>query len=292
MPFAMSLSLHPDRSETVSTDSGRLIDWMRSQSTCAIAFSGGVDSSVVAYAAFQALGAKAVALTGLGPAVSQEDIAVAKATAASIGIEHHLLPTDEIQDENYQRNDGRRCYFCKSNLYTRLTLWCRENGWETISSGTNWDDLGDYRPGIEAGKEFEVRTPLVELQLGKAAVRAIAMEWKLPVADRPASPCLASRIAYGESVTIEKLNKIEKAEAWLRNSGFEDVRVRLHNGNIARIEVQDTDFVLLSDQSKRKSMVEYFREIGFAFVTLDLAGRENGSLNRMLPIYESARNPR
>jgi pyridinium-3,5-biscarboxylic acid mononucleotide sulfurtransferase len=259
---------------------------IRNYESCVVAFSGGVDSSVVAAAAHRTLGDRAVAVTGIGPAVSQTDIEMARSVALAIGIQHVLVETNEIQDPNYRLNDGRRCFFCKSNLYARLRQWADENGFANILSGTNFEDLGDYRPGLEAAANFKVHAPLADLKIDKVGVRELARLWKLPVADRPASPCLASRIAYGESVTQEKLSQLEKAERWLIEQGFFDVRVRLHTGALVRIEVAIADIEQLCEPNLRSQMTTYFKALGFQFVTLDLMGRQAGSLNRLLPIYD------
>lgn len=262
-----------------------LIRYFTALESCVVALSGGVDSSVVAMAARRALGDRAVAVTGIGPAVSATDIDMARQVVAAIGIRHVLVETTEIHDPNYRMNDGRRCFFCKSNLYSRLRQWADEHGFKSLASGTNLDDLGDYRPGLEAAKQFHVHAPLAELKIGKNGVRELAKHWNLPVANRPASPCLASRIAYGESVTEQKLSKLEQAERWLNEHGFFDVRVRLHPGDLARVEVSRDDIERICEANVRNQMTADFKKIGFQFVTLDLVGRQSGSLNRLLPIY-------
>ncbi len=261
-----------------------LVDVASRCSPCVIAFSGGVDSAVVAKAAFLGLGQQATAATGIGAAVSQKDMADAREVAASIGILHVFVPTNEVANSDYQANDGRRCYFCKSELYRALMQWGKNRfGKEsvTILSGTNADDLGDYRPGIQAGREHGVQTPLADLGLRKKTIRDLAAFWQLPIFDKPASPCLASRIAYGEMVTEPRLRRIELAEAWLHSEGFADCRVRLHPGNLARIEVHQAE-QLVELNHRRCRLVEEFRALGFDYVTLDLSGRESGSLNRHL----------
>jgi uncharacterized protein len=262
-----------------------LASYFAALESCVVAFSGGVDSSVVAAAALRVLGDRAVAVTGIGPAVSATDIDMARQVVAAIGIRHVLVETMEIHDPNYRMNDGRRCFFCKSNLYARLRQWADDHGFESLVSGTNLDDLGDYRPGLEAAKQYKVHAPLAELKIGKKGVRELAKHWNLPVANRPASPCLASRIAYGESVTEQKLSKLEQAERWLNEHGFVDVRVRLHPGELARVEVSSDDIERICASNLRNLMTDHFKEIGFQFVTLDLIGRQSGSLNRLLPIY-------
>jgi len=264
----------------------RLVDAIRTHESCVVAFSGGVDSSVVAQAAYEALGDQAIAITGVGPSVSQEDIRCAKLAAQSIGIRHLLHNTSEIADPSYLSNDARRCFHCKTNLYETLGRWANENGFATVLSGTNADDLGDYRPGLDAARDFKVVAPLAELGIDKKAVRLLAEYWKLPVADRPASPCLASRVAYGESITVEKLRMIEQAESWLTSRGFQDVRVRLHTGMLARIEVSLDDLPRIVSTACRADLNQAFRKLGFEFVTIDAGGRESGSLNRLLPIIQ------
>ncbi|MDZ4849246.1 MAG: ATP-dependent sacrificial sulfur transferase LarE [Pirellulaceae bacterium] len=264
----------------------RLIDAIRARESCVVAFSGGVDSSVVAQAAFEALGNRAVAITGVGPSVSQEDIRFAKLASEAIGIRHLLLDTDEMRDPNYLDNNARRCFHCKSNLYERLGRWAEENDFATILSGTNADDLGDYRPGLDAARDYQVVAPLADLGIDKQSVRRLAEFWSLPVADRPASPCLASRIAYGEAVTADKLRMIELAESRLRLLDFHDVRVRLHPGSLARIEVALEDLPRMLDSNRHIELADYFRSLGFKFVTLDIAGRQSGSLNQLLPVIQ------
>ncbi len=250
--------------------------------SCAIAFSGGVDSAVVAQAAYIAKGDCSVAITGTGAAVSQNDRSDAIEIATAIGIRHVQITTNEIDNPDYMANDSQRCFHCKSELYHQIKQWCKANNVATILSGTNRDDLSDYRPGLRAASQFDVHAPLADLGFGKAEIRQLAEYWKLKIADKPASPCLASRIAYGQVVSIERLTKIEKAERWLATHGFRDVRVRLHADNMARIELHSDDFSKLAENSLRAKMVQDFREFGFEFITADLHGRESGSLNRTL----------
>ena len=282
----MSISIEPfDLIETIH----QLVDFIRLKTSVVIAFSGGVDSCVVAKAAFEALGERSVAITGVGPSVSQEDIRCAKLAADAIGIRHLMLETSEISDPKYLANDARRCFHCKSNLYDRLIQWALENSYAVVLSGTNADDLGDYRPGLDAAREFQIVAPLADLGVNKKMIRALAEYWKLPVANRPASPCLASRIAYGEAVSVEKLQRIERAEQWLSERNFSDVRVRLHPGDLARIEVPHHQLSALVDPQCREELTEYFRQLGFHFVTIDIGGRQSGSLNRLLPVIERPR---
>lgn len=277
----------------VSIDSGdllaavkRLFDWFGSFRGVVVAFSGGVDSAVVAAAAHRALSERALAVTAVSPSVSWSQREWAKRTAAEIGIRHEEISTDEVSRDEYRQNNSRRCFFCKQTLYATLAKVAEQRGWETIVSGTNHDDLGDYRPGIEAGQLAGVRAPLVELGLGKADVRKFAKEWGLSVWDQPASPCLASRVAYGVEVTAERLAMIEQAEAWFRARGFEELRVRLHEGDLARIEVPLQRLGELTAGDSARQIVSRLSEIGFRNVTLDLAGLRSGNLNQLIQIGE------
>lgn len=267
--------------ESIAND---LIGRIRSHGSAIVAFSGGVDSGVVAAAAFRALNSSAIAITGVGPAVPEHDLQAARDVASSIGIRHVELPTEEILDTNYIRNDARRCYYCKSSLYRSIRAWANANHFNAVLSGTNLDDLGDYRPGLEAAQQFDVSAPLAELRIDKNGVRQLAEHFQLSIADKPASPCLASRIAYGQAVTLERLEMIEAAENFLKQLGFQDVRVRLHENNLIRIELSQEDIHRVCDAGNRIKIHEHMRSLGCAFVTLDLGGRQSGSLNRVLPI--------
>lgn len=249
-----------------------------------VAFSGGVDSAVVAAAAHRALPNRSIAITGVGSAVPESDLLSARSVAASIGIRHLEIPTNEIQDANYVRNDSRRCYFCKSTLYSALRGWADANQYASVASGTNQDDLGDYRPGLQAASEHSVVAPLVNLAITKANVRKLAEYFQLEVADKPASPCLASRIAYGQSVTTDRLRSIEDAERFLSSLGFQDVRVRLHADGLIRLELSLEDLQQACDSNTRRVITDHMQQLGFKYITLDLMGRQSGSLNRVLPI--------
>ncbi len=247
-----------------------------------VAFSGGVDSSVVAAAAARANLDLAIAVTADSPSVARWQIELAQKIAGEIGIEHHIMATREGDREAYRRNDNRRCYFCKETLYASLDEFTRQYPDVTVVSGTNADDLGDYRPGIEAGTQANVVTPLAELGLGKPQVRALAGYFQLSNRDLPASPCLASRIAYGTEVTPERLQQIEQAEDWLRQHGLTEFRVRLHADGLARIEVPRERIGELIQLDDEGQLTRQFHNIGFKFVTVDLEGFRSGSMNRVL----------
>jgi len=248
----------------------------------AVAYSGGVDSTVVAQAAYEALGDAAIAVTAVSDSLASGELEEAQELARRIGIRHRAIRTDEFADPNYLRNAPDRCYFCKSELYGRLSGLLGELGADVIASGANTDDLGDHRPGMRAAAENRVRHPLQECGLGKAEVRALARAWGLPTWDKPATPCLSSRIAYGEEVTPERTRMIDQAEQWLRQRGLRILRVRYHKGDLARIEVPLDDLPRLVDLQLRGELITAFRALGFKFVTLDLEGFRSGSFNSAL----------
>lgn len=268
-----------------------LIELLRSYRRVAVALSGGVDSAVVAKASQLALGVDAVAVTADSPSVARRDLADARQVAEMIGIRHVVIGTDEFADPDYARNDGTRCYHCKSELYYRIAGLQRDLGFEVICSGANQDDLGDYRPGLIAAAEHGVRHPLQELGFGKAEVRELARHWRLPVADKPASPCLSSRIAPGVAATTERTARIEAAETLLRELGLADCRVRLHDGELARIEVPPEAIERLAKEEVRTSLAAKLRELGFRFITLDLEGFRSGNLNVLIDVNLRMRTP-
>ncbi len=265
----------------------RLLAWFSPPDIAArdivVALSGGVDSAVVAKAASLS-GCLAVAATARSASVSELEQVDARHLADAIAIEHHWIEPNELLDADYQQNNVRRCYFCKSRLYAAINERFPQH---LILSGTNFDDLGDYRPGLQAADEARVRAPLAELQIGKKMVRALARNWRLMVADKPASPCLASRIAHGVSVTPERLQRIEQAEKLLRELGYVEFRVRLHADEVARIEVPADSLAALLSPETRVNIVAEFKRIGFRFVTLDLEGFRSGSLNPVFQITTS-----
>lgn len=258
-----------------------LVGWFQSDVSYALAFSGGVDSAVVACGAMQA-GVSLIAVTARGPSLSQRDWSDAQQLAQALHLKHAWLDAGESESRQYTRNDARRCYFCKSHLFSAINRQYPEH---TILTGTNLDDLSDYRPGLQAAREASVRSPLAELEMGKTQVRQLADFWRLSVATKPASPCLASRIAYGVSVTAERLKMIETAEEIVRELlGCSDCRVRLHEGQLARIEVPQSDLAKLSSTEIYRALSERLQKLGFRYVTLDLAGFRSGNLNDLVAI--------
>jgi len=262
----------------------RLLEILRGYGRLAVAYSGGVDSAVVAKAARVALGDDAIAVTAASDSLAQGELEEATELAGAIGIAHRVIRTEEFADPNYLRNNPDRCYFCKSELYGRLESLKVALGADTIASGANLDDQGDHRPGMKAAGEHGVRHPLQEAGLTKDHVRGLAKAWGLPTWDKPATPCLSSRIAYGEEVTPERVRMIDAAEGWLRRQGLRLLRVRYHKGDLARIEVPVEELARLADPELRRSLIPAFRELGFKFVTLDLEGFRSGSLNTLIPL--------
>jgi uncharacterized protein len=252
--------------------------------SCAVAFSGGVDSAVVAKAAHLALGERAVAVTGVSSSLAEGELEEASRVAALIGIRHEVIQTQEFDNPDYTKNAPDRCYHCKTELYTQLEGLAERFGVQAVFNGANLDDAGDYRPGMTAAREHEVRSPLLECGFTKADVRDLAAHWDLPVWDKPASPCLSSRVAYGEEVTPERVAMIDQAEQHLRSLGLRELRVRYHKGDLARIEVPPQSIPRLAEPAVYEDLVRHFKSLGFKYITLDLEGLRSGSLNQVLPL--------
>ena len=250
-----------------------------------VAFSGGVDSSVVASAAYRYArlrNKRAIAVTAVSPSVPDWQREMAQRVAGEIGIEHRTVQTDELENDQYRRNDHQRCYHCKQTLYATLNR-ISESHQSPVFSGTNADDLSDHRPGLVAGRQANVRTPLADLHIGKPGVRQLARQMGLSNAELPASPCLASRIAYGVEVTPARLRMIEQAEDYLRAEGFPILRVRFHEQARASIEVPRDRLPDLIETDRRRDLSEVLSAFGFKSVVVDLAGFRSGSLNEDVP---------
>jgi len=270
-------------SDELATKRARLLALISSYRSCAVAFSGGVDSAVAAKAAQLALGDAAVAVTGTSAALADGELDDAKSLASLIGIRHAVIATEEFADPNYVANNPDRCYHCKTELYSQLGRLTDGLGVEVVVNGANADDLGDYRPGMRAASEHAVRSPLAECGMTKADVRALAADWKLPVAEKPATPCLSSRVAYGLAVTPERLAMIDRAEQVLRSLGFRELRVRYHADDMARIEVPMDRLPELCDGEVRSTVVAELMRLGFKFIALDLAGFRSGGFAKLVP---------
>lgn len=249
-----------------------------------VAFSGGADSAFLASVAYEVLGPRALAITGVSPSVPHREVLGARELAQQIGIPHEVIETRELDDPDYVKNGPDRCFHCKHELYQLLDRIARQRGYAWVLDGCNLDDAGDYRPGRKAAEELNVRSPLLEAGLAKAEIRDLSRQRGLPTWDKPAMACLASRIPYGTPVTVETLDRIEQAEEYLRSLGVRQVRVRHHvlpgGGTLARIESDDAGASIV--MSRRAEVAGRLKEMGYLYVTLDLAGYRTGSLNEAL----------
>ncbi len=246
-----------------------------------VAYSGGIDSTLVVKVAADVLGARVVAVTAVSPSLLPEDLDAAKDQATWLGVRHELVATQELDNPNYASNPANRCYFCKSELHDTLRPMALERGYPYVIDGVNADDLQDYRPGIQAAQERGSRSPLAEVGISKLEVREISRFLGLPWWDKPAQPCLSSRFPYGEAIDAAKLHRVGRAEVYLRQLGWQTARVRSH-GDTARIEIPAAGIPEFVARTDLPALVAAFQGYGFAFVSLDLEGYRSGKLNRTL----------
>ena len=247
----------------------------------AVGFSGGVDSALLLAVAHEVLGERSLAVTAADASVPKREISEAKKFCEDRGIRHIMINTDPLSEESYRNNSSDRCYFCKRGIFSEIIKTAKENGIEYVAEGSNMDDLGDYRPGLKAIAELNVKSPLRDAGLNESDIRMISKAMGLPTWNKPAYACLASRFVYGEQITEEKLHMIDRAEQFLIGLGFYEERVRMH-GDLARIEVAADDIPRLASEEVRNKIYEEFRNIGFLFVTLDMKGYRTGSMNATL----------
>jgi uncharacterized protein len=269
-------------SEPLRVKYDRLAGILRSMESVAIGYSGGVDSTLLLKVAVDTLGTRAVAMIGRSETYPTREFEEAVAIASAIGARSIIVRTEETDDLKFRENPADRCYYCKTELFGKLDAIAEREGLRWIADGTITDDIGDFRPGMMAKAEKEVRSPLLEADLGKSEVREISKHLGLPTWDKPSFACLSSRFPYGTAITRENLTKVDRAETFLRNHGFRAFRVRFHDASTARIEVSPPDFDRLLDNELRAAIVDTMKDLGFTYVTLDLQGYRTGSMNEVL----------
>jgi pyridinium-3,5-biscarboxylic acid mononucleotide sulfurtransferase len=257
----------------------KLKEILSAMDSVVIAYSGGTDSTLVLKVAHDVLSDKAIAMTAVSPSLPASDRIEAMEIARQIGVQHILIDTNETSDPDYLANTPNRCFFCKKETYGKLADYARSHGYSVIIDGNNADDTGDFRPGRQAASEYHVRSPLLEAGLTKNEIRQLSRELGLPNWDKPAAACLSSRVPYGTKINLEMLSQVEHAEAVLHGMGLRQLRVR-HHGQVARIEAEPADFPRLIEQ--RGQIVSALKELGFTYISLDLAGFRSGSMNDTL----------
>jgi uncharacterized protein len=271
-------------SEATNAKHNKLESILREMESVAIGYSGGVDSTLLLKVAVDVLGEHAVAMIGRSETYPTREFEEAVRIAESIGARYIVVKTEETDVLKFQENPINRCYFCKTELFGKLDEIAEREGLKWIADGTITDDVGDFRPGMKAKSEKNVRSPLLEAELSKAEVREISKHLGLPTWDKPAFACLSSRFPYGTQIPKENLSKIDKAETFLRDAGFRFFRVRFHDERTARVEVEKEEIAHLLDDDLRERIVARMKELGFTYVTLDLQGYRTGSMNEVLPV--------
>ena len=261
----------------------RLEEYLKGLGSVAVAFSSGVDSTFLLQVAHNVLGDKAIAVTARSCSFPVRELNEAKAFCEAQGIEHIIVESEELSIEGFSQNPKNRCYLCKKELFAKIKNIAAERGISFVAEGSNTDDNGDYRPGLIAVAELEIKSPLREAELSKDEIRRLSKEMGLPTWDKQSFACLSSRFVYGETITEEKLSMVDKAEQRLLDLGFHQVRVRIH-GNIARIEIDRSEFEKIIQPDISAELNSYLRELGFLYVTLDLSGYQMGSMNKTLDL--------
>jgi uncharacterized protein len=266
----------------------RLVGLLRDMQSVVVAFSGGVDSTLLARAAGDALGDRALLVTADSETYPEAELAEARRLAELMRLRHVVVRTDELANPEYARNGANRCFFCKEELFGRLAPIAEREGIGTLVYGANMDDLGDHRPGMKSAAERGVRAPLIEAELTKREIRELSRQLGLPTWDKPSFACLSSRFQYGDRITAEKLRQVDAAESFVRSLGFRQFRVR-HHDRLARLEIPLDEIPRLWEDGRHEAIVTRFREIGYLYVAVDLGGFQSGSANLLLALRRGAR---
>lgn len=260
----------------------KLKDYFTNLGSVAIAFSSGVDSTFLLYAAHEALGDKVIAVTASSCSFPKRELTEAKDYCKALGVRHFIVESEELEIEGFAQNPPNRCYLCKRELFEKIFSLAKEQGIEYVAEGSNLDDNGDYRPGLQAVAELGAKSPLREVGFTKQEIRELSKHFGLPTADKQSFACLSSRFPYGETINKKKLEMVDKGEQLLLDLGFNQFRVRIHGDNVARIELQPEDFSRMLDENLRIRIYDTFKSYGFAYVALDLRGYRTGSMNETL----------